>query len=92
MQHKKRVWVLLSLFSLSLLYVCCFMMLRRHALQYQEENRLPGVFFSTPIKNSDWWRFKNYGLIIVFYPAIVANNMLSGDVLAVAHEPLWELN
>ena len=87
-KHRKKwlVWALVLLLA----YVGSYAVLSRRAFREAEECGNLGFYFFTP-EDTGAWHVKNYGLVFLYYPLILIDNIL-GTGRPVAGDPLFRVS
>jgi hypothetical protein len=88
MQRARRWWLIAIVLVVA--YVASYLILSRRGFAQTEALGGKGFYFFSP-EDTATWRTCNYGCVVLFYPLIVADNLL-GTGKPVANEPLWHLS
>jgi hypothetical protein len=80
----------MAILILVVLYVNSYLVLSRRGFAEAHRWHMKGFYFFTP-RNSDVWRYSNYGCVYLYYPLIMEDNIL-GTGMSPACEPLWGLS
>jgi hypothetical protein len=85
---RKRLVIALALLALS--YLISYFIISRRGYSEADRLGLAGFYYLTP-EDSDSWRWKNYGCVVIFYPVNLVDQWL-GTGRAPAKEPLFHLS
>lgn len=86
-KYKRFLFVAAGLFGV---YVTTYHSLSRRGYAGADRHNMIGFYFFFP-EDSDAWRFKNYGCVILFWPLNALDRAL-GSGRPPASEPLWGLS
>ena len=87
---RKRTILLWAIVVLLTAYLCSYLWLSRRGYAEADQQGMAGFYYFSP-ENSNAWRFKNYGCVILFWPLNVVDRV-TGFGRYPASEPLWELS
>jgi hypothetical protein len=87
MRKSKRagLWIFLSI-----AYIAIYVVLSRRGYAEAEKYDFAGFYYFTP-EESNAWRWKNYGCVVIFYPLNFIDRCL-GTGRPIGTEPLWRLS
>ncbi len=90
MRKKRKRLLLVFGALLLLLYVGSYSVLSRRGYAEADQYNMKGFYYFFP-EDSDAWRLKNYGCVVLFWPINLVDRCL-GFGRDPASEPLWGLS
>jgi len=86
----KRNWLVIIFAFLVLSYFTSYFIISRRGYFEADRYSFKGFYYFTP-EDSDSWRWKNYGCVVVFYPLNLVDQWI-GTGRTPAKEPLFGLS
>jgi hypothetical protein len=91
MSQRARRYVILLLAALLVAYVGSYLALSRRAFREADKIGMTDSFAFMPPEKADSWRRWHYGLLCLYSPLVLIDNLIGTGRHPMLSEPMWEL-
>ena len=91
MSQKGRRYVMILLAATLVAYVGSYLALSRRAFREADKIGMTDSFAFMPPENTDSWRRWHYGLLCLYSPLVLIDNLIGTGRHPMLSEPMWEI-